>query len=428
MTKPDYSHLTIIETPDELKLYDLVPNPIWVFDLDKHGWWWGNTEAIKFWGLETVDDLINKDLSGDTDGARKRMEQTFDLAVKEGLTVDPWTTYPNGKPKTLFMKHRAALLGPERHRGIIAYIHEDVNLGEQPENLLLVEAMRYTTVMVTSFTLEGESVIENPAATEAYKHLNDVSYEEDVTDFTARFETHEEGLACFKRAREEEGGRWEYRMRTSAGIRTHMLDIRMTRHPLTGDFLVLMAEYDVTPLKIALEEARLAEAELHMLAHYDALTGLPSLRLFQENVTKLMALASRENEKLAVMFIDLDGFKDVNDTYGHDIGDAVLKAVADRLKSCIRDADIVSRIGGDEFILLQTGVKDMDAVSALAEKITDSFVPKIDIKGQKVTIGASVGVALYPDHGADSEKLIREADQRMYTVKKSGKNNYLIAS
>ena len=135
----DYSHLVHIADHSELKLYDLIPDVVWVFDLDKHGWWWGNEAAIKFWGLNTLQDLIDKDLSGDTQGARDRTRQTFDLAVKEGLTIDPWTTYPGGKPKTLYMRHRAVTLGPDRHRGIIAYVNEEVNLGETPENLLLVE-------------------------------------------------------------------------------------------------------------------------------------------------------------------------------------------------------------------------------------------------------------------------------------------------
>ena len=155
----DYSHLTHIASHDELRLYELIPNVVWIFDLDKHGWWWGNEAAIKFWGLETVDDLINKDLSADTQGARDRTKQTFDLAAKNGLTIDPWTTYPGGKPKTLHMMHRAVTVGPDRHRAIIAYINEEVNLGEAPENLLLVEAMRYTSVIVTTFTLEGDPVV-----------------------------------------------------------------------------------------------------------------------------------------------------------------------------------------------------------------------------------------------------------------------------
>ncbi len=176
-----YSHLVHIQSHDELRLYELIPNVVWIFDLDRHGWWWGNQAAIDFWGLKTVDELINKDLSGDTQGAKDRTAQTFELAARQGLTIDPWTTYPNGKPKTLHMMHRAVLLGPQRHRGIIAYINEEVNLGETPENLLLVEAMRYTNVLVTSFTFDGAMVIENPAATEAYKQINTAALTDGIT-------------------------------------------------------------------------------------------------------------------------------------------------------------------------------------------------------------------------------------------------------
>lgn len=119
--------------------------------------------------MDTLDELINQDQSGDTQSSRDRTEQTFELAARNGLTTEVRTAYPNGVATTLSIKNRAVLIGPERHRGIIAYIHEEVNLGEIPETLLLVEAMRYTTVLVTSFTFYCDLVIENPAATEACK-------------------------------------------------------------------------------------------------------------------------------------------------------------------------------------------------------------------------------------------------------------------
>ncbi|WP_246589784.1 GGDEF domain-containing protein [Marinobacterium ramblicola] len=247
----NYSHLVHIHSHDELALYELIPDVVWIFDLDKHGWWWGNSAALRFWGLDTLEQLIDKDLSGDTQGARDRTLQTFELAAKNGLTIDPWTTYPNGKPKTLYMRHRAVLVGPERHRAIIAYINEEVSLGETPENLLLVEAMRYTTVLVTSFTLDGNIVIENPAAT---------------------------GLE----------------------VRRHTLDIRMTRHPLSGEFLILVAEYDVTDLHAALDEAQRAQSELQHLAHHDALTGIPSLHYLSVSALSLLAQAQRHERRARI--------------------------------------------------------------------------------------------------------------------------------
>jgi len=427
----DYSHLTHIESHDELRLYELIPNVVWIFDLDKHGWWWGNEAALKFWGLEKLDDLVNKDLSGDSQGARDRTKQTFDLAAKNGLTIDPWTTYPGGKPKTLHMMHRAVTVGPDRHRAIIAYINEEVNLGEAPENLLLVEAMRYTTVLVTSFTQEGDPVVENPAATETYKSIDPQKLPEGVNAFTARFADLEDGKLCLQKALDEQGGRWTHLMKTDAGLRSHTLDIRMTRHPLSGDWLLLLAEYDVTPLHKALDAAQEAQEQLRQMAHYDALTGLPSLHLLQETAGSLMSQAKRDKHRIAVMFIDLDGFKSVNDTWGHSAGNGVLKTVANRLTSGLRDCDQLARIGGDEFVILASGDDSEDAVKNLAEKIvailSEPIALEKELPGTFARIGASVGIAFYPDHGSDMETLLKAADRSMYQVKNAGKGHYKVA-
>jgi diguanylate cyclase (GGDEF)-like protein len=424
MNQDRHAHLPHIKDWSELTLYELIPNVVWIFDLDKHGWWWGNDAAIKFWNLGCVEDLVNKDLSGDTQGARDRTRQTFDLAAKNGLTIDPWTTYPNGKPKTLYMMHRAVLVGPDRHRAIIAYINEEVNLGETPENLLLAESMRYTNVLVTTFTRDGTPLVENPAATEAYKSITMDSLPEGANGFTARFRDLAEGNACFQRAMEENGGCWTHDMATSQGIRRHKLDIRMTRHPLTGDFLFMVAEYDVTDLHDAQERLR-------RLAHYDSLTELPSVNLLQERSAVILAHAARNKGKVAVLFIDLDGFKQVNDTWGHDAGDTVLKEVARRLPAHLRQSDQVARIGGDEFVVLLTDVHEIQNAKDVAHKIIESLTWPIDLSSigidAKGKVGASIGIAFYPEHGDTIQQLLKVADQSMYKVKKNGKGFYQVA-
>ncbi|MBR9882596.1 MAG: GGDEF domain-containing protein [Oceanospirillales bacterium] len=428
----DYSHLVHIQSHDELKLYELIPDVVWIFDLDKHGWWWGNSAALSFWGLDTLDQLINKDLSGDTQGARDRTLQTFELAAKNGLTVDPWTTYPNGKPKTLFMRHRAVTVGPHKHRAIIAYINEEVNLGETPENLLLVEAMRYTNVLVTSFTFEGKTVIENPAATEAYKHIDTQALPEGHSTFTARFLHASEGTSRLAEALAQKGGRWTHLMNTGQGVRRHTLDIRITRHPLSGEFLILVAEYDVTDLHNALDEAQQARTELEHMAHHDALTGIPSMHYLSVSAQNLLANLQRNQHKAALLFIDLDSFKEVNDKWGHGAGDQVLVEVAKRLSHRVRQSDIVARMGGDEFVVLLNNIVDEDNVKPICEKIVEAVRQPIPLRLEGASdklacIGASIGVALYPDHGQTLEELIKVADRSMYDVKKSGKNGYVFA-
>ncbi len=420
-----YDHLVHIETKEELRLYELIPNAVWVFDIDKHGWWWGNSAAVAFWGLDSLQALIDKDLSGDTQGARDRTLQTFELAVREGLTVDPWTTYPNGKPKTLLMMHRAVLLGPDRHRGIIAYINEQVNMGEQPENLLLMEAMRYTRVPATTFTLDGDPVVENPAATDAYNYLYNQPLDDDSCAFVARFADPALGRACLKRVQAGEEGRWDFIMQTAKGLRRHSLDIRRTRHPLNGDFLFLVVEYDFTELYEALEEIEAARAKLHDIAMKDALTGVYSLHYMQEAAKTELAHAARHQQTLWLMFIDLDGFKSINDSLSHSAGDEALCEVARRLQAVIRAEDLLARVGGDEYVVLLSHASTKADTTAVAQRILDCLQAPISVEGELASVSASIGIACFPDDGEDLESLLKAADAAMYRVKKGGKNGFV---
>lgn len=421
-TSSQYEHLVHIKDHSELALYELIPDVVWFFDLDKHGWWWGNSAAVTFWGLNNVDELINKDLSGDTQGAKDRTAQTFELAAQNGLTIDPWTTYPNGKPKTLYMRHRAVLLGPEKHRGIIAFINEEVNLGETPENLLLVEAMRYTQVLVTSFTFDGEAVIENPAATETYKHIDRSKLTSPDQFFSARFTDPLEGKAILAQAVAEKGGQWTRPVQTAEGERVHTLDIRVTRHPLSGEFLLLVSEYDVTPLQKALEVAERAQEELRQLAHFDAVTGIPSLRYLMDKESELIRRSSANGYSLAVLYFDLDGFKEVNDSCGHEAGNKVLTEVAARLSKAVEGVGGVARLGGDEFLVWLERPKNDQQVCIIAESLLTEIKKPIDITPNiSFKVSASIGVAMHRKHGHTLDEIIQAADHAMYSIKRSGK-------
>ncbi len=160
------------------------------------------------------------------------------------------------------------------------------------------------------------------------------------------------------------------------------------------------------------------------MANYDALTGLPSLRLSKDRLTSAVANADCHKTKTALMFVDLDGFKAVNDTIAYDAGDEVLIDVAQRLTDCVRATDTVAaRIGGDEFTVVITEAPDKDAVANVAKKIIRSISEPFilsDVPAQ-TTIGASIAIAIYPDHGKNAEALIRLSDKAMYTVKRRGK-------
>ena len=184
----------------------------------------------------------------------------------------------------------------------------------------------------------------------------------------------------------------------------------------------------VKQLKIEIEEREKITAELHFLANHDALTGLPSLRLCKDRLDQSLAEARRNRQTSAVMFLDLDGFKDINDQYGHEFGDRVLKATAERITSEIRETDTVARIGGDEFVVILSSLPESHIVDRIATSLIEGIVLPIVIGQIEVTVSASIGISQYPKNGVTAEELIRSADHAMYRVKHAGKNSFGFAS
>jgi diguanylate cyclase (GGDEF)-like protein/PAS domain S-box-containing protein len=180
----------------------------------------------------------------------------------------------------------------------------------------------------------------------------------------------------------------------------------------------------VKQLQIEIEEREKIAAELHFLANHDALTGLPSLRLCKDRLNQSLAEARRNRQTSAVMFLDLDGFKEINDRYGHEFGDSVLRATAERITIEIRETDTVARIGGDEFVIILSSLPDSSIANQIASGLVPAITRPLNIDGVEVTISASIGISLYPDNGVTAEELIRSADQAMYCIKRAGKNNF----
>lgn len=162
--------------------------------------------------------------------------------------------------------------------------------------------------------------------------------------------------------------------------------------------------------------------KLAYLAHHDSLTHLPNRTLFFERLAQGLALAKRNNTRLALMYIDLDRFKPVNDTYGHAVGDILLQQAAERMKNCLRDSDTVGRIGGDEFVALTLDVSDGQSACLLAEKLRAALGQAFLIAGNEHTVSASIGVAIYPDHATTEIELAKRADIAMYAAKAGGRD------
>lgn len=205
---------------------------------------------------------------------------------------------------------------------------------------------------------------------------------------------------------------------------------------ILGSFTVLLSDSqklsddDMSLIGIMIEiatiaiEGRRSEKKILQLAHYDELTGLPNRFLYHQHLAKALALAERNNCQLAVLFLDLDRFKNINDTFGHDEGDRVLRGISQRFRQALRESDIIARVGGDEFILLVDQFSDPRDLGDIADKLLFEASQPFEIHGQECQLSASIGIATFPADGHDAQTLLKNADIAMYRAKNKGKDNY----
>jgi diguanylate cyclase (GGDEF)-like protein len=187
--------------------------------------------------------------------------------------------------------------------------------------------------------------------------------------------------------------------------------------PGTDPLQTIVVAKDIT-------DRKMIEQKIEYMAHHDALTGLPNRVLAHDRMERAIAYAREHNTMSALLFIDLDGFKAINDTLGHSIGDRVLQSVSQRLRECLRERDTLSRQGGDEFLLILSALTTLIDIKIIAEKLIEAFDQPFYVQNHPLSLSASIGISRYPDDGADFETLLQSADMAMYKAKESGKNTY----
>lgn len=181
---------------------------------------------------------------------------------------------------------------------------------------------------------------------------------------------------------------------------------------------------DVSDRKLAENALREQQSRLNYMAFHDSLTALPNRSLFYDRIQNGISRANRTGRKLALMLLDIDRFKNINDSLGHDSGDILLKSIAGRLNEGVRDMDTVARLGGDEFVVLLEGIHDLDDVRFVANKLLAHLARPMEIAGHEISITASIGISVYPNDGENTDELLKNADIAMYKAKEGGKNNY----
>lgn len=201
------------------------------------------------------------------------------------------------------------------------------------------------------------------------------------------------------------------------GRRTLLLNARQIEREVGKERIILLAIEDIT-------ERKKYEEKIQQMAFHDSLTGLPNRKLFSDRLGIVLAQARRNKKKVGIVMLDLDNFKDVNDTLGHDVGDTLLKAVAERLSGTLRKSDTVARFGGDEFVLIFPDMEVIEEAIQVVQKIIDRFHKPFLIDTHQLVVTTSIGIAVYPNDGMDEEILMKNADIAMYQAKQAGRARY----
>ena len=401
ITSDDYESLN-----DRFADMERLQHAVWVYDFDTPSVLWGNSGSIDLWHAGSLDELLNRDLAhGMTETVSKRLLQykTDFLRDESKQFREIWTLYPNGEPQTV-----EVVFSGIRLDGRMAMFCEAVSVASlDTDALRSAEALLHTSVMITLYTASGEPLYRNPAARSAVRNHRETLADHFVSASTIQLlnNSSEDEVKVVSSVYTNDGSAW------------HDITARRCLDAASGEHAWLISEVDVSRLKATEEHAQ-------FLADHDTLTGLPNRNFvsigFQNRIDQILAA----QEKGALVFIDLDRFKDINDTLGHDAGDKLLICVAERLRRIIRSEDSVARLGGDEILLLLGPVKNDDWVRSFAQTIQKELSKTITLQNREVNITPSIGICLLPDNGRNINDLMRHADLAMYHTKDKGRNDF----
>jgi diguanylate cyclase (GGDEF)-like protein/PAS domain S-box-containing protein len=304
----------------------------------------------------------------------------------------------------------------------------DITARKRAETALRESEARYRLMAENSTDLISRSTLDGKIAYASDAVRNLLGYEPaDVVGLEFRKLIHPDDLHIINRAAAElaSGGAqsFSYRVRRSDGTYVWFESTsRAILNPETG------RTDEVVSVSRDISERRQAEEQIEYQAYHDALTGLPNRLLFRDRVTIALAHAKRQRTPVAVMFLDLDRFKFVNDTLGHSLGDELLRAVAARLRAVLREGDTIARMGGDEFTVLLADLKQVEDAAKIAQKLIDTIAYPFRVEGHELYVTTSVGIALHPDDGDTAESLLKNADAAMYRAKDAGRNSYQLCT
>jgi diguanylate cyclase (GGDEF)-like protein/PAS domain S-box-containing protein len=269
-------------------------------------------------------------------------------------------------------------------------------------------------------TPDGRPVSINRALAEMHKYESPEQFMADVSNLVGQLFVHPSRMNDLRQILTKDGIVRGAELEVYCSDRTKKWVLMNLRAACDATGNIVLHEGTVEDIT----DRKAAEDRVQYLAYYDALTGLSNRTLLRDRLSKALASARRQEEKVALLFLDVDRFKDINDSLGHSVGDLLLQEVAQRLKKWAREQDTVARLSGDEFLIVLTTVKDISDAAVAAERLMDAMTPEFRVQGHSLGITCSLGISIFPEHGADAETLIKNADAAMYCAKDCGRNNY----
>ena len=382
--------------------------PVWIFDIDRARVLHANAAACRLWGAATESELRDRDMGADMSStvAKRLRQYQSDFEAADTTFSELWTLYPQGLPRSVMVIFRGHRL-PD---GRMAMLCEAVSEAEdQPQNVRSAEALLHTDVMITLFSRDGPPLYLNPAARNAFTkptvHLESLFTERpDYELLIKQIETigeHRTLASVF----------------TNAGRRWYDISAKQCLDAATGDPAILMTAIDVSELKEARDRAR-------RMADRDQLTGVYNRAYLQSHLTQLRR--SQRADQCAILFFDVDRFKVINDRYGHDAGDHVLRCFAERARSEMRSSDLVARLGGDEFVILLEGMKSIEDVERRATQVSQAMRAPIYHGDRVIDVSVSVGIAMFIPETSLGDEVLRQADIALYASKQGGRNRVTV--
>ena len=369
---------------------------IWIYDIDKHYIAWANSSALKFWGCTSVQELSSRDFKpGESEAVRKSLEQYKVAFKKDEVVQKNWSLLPNGKETTVFCQFSGITLTDGRLGMLV----------EATSNML-DPSVQYANTIISTYTSGGDFISGNPPF---IKNFGDK-----ISRLADLFCDLDALALLLKTTSQEQEFEQDILMKTPDGNLWFRISAIKVVHPQQNDTL-LLHHYNI-------DKAKVMELSLREQALTDSLTGLTNRR----GLTDKLDLIFKKETPFTMLYIDLDGFKMINDSFGHSQGDKVLIEVSERLRLQQYNDEILCRFGGDEFILIINDRLTQKEVAFRCEALIDSLSQHyLNPQGRHLSLSASIGAVNYPEDVKDSERAIVYADAAMYQAKKLGKKQWV---